>query len=132
MKNIIDTITNTQDFSTLLTAIKASGLSNTLSGNGPFTIFAPSNEAFAKIPADTLKAILEDKAKLTSILKYHVVSGMVMAKDVMTMTEATTLEGSKITIKVKNDVVINNSKVIKTDIECSNGVIHMIDRVLMP
>lgn len=132
MKNITETITATQDFSTLLTAIKAAKFSDTLSGNGPFTLFAPSNEAFAKIPADTLQAILQDTIKLTSILTYHVVAGILMAKDVITMKEATTLEGSKITVKVKNDIVINNAKVIKTDMECSNGIIHMIDRVLMP
>ncbi len=132
MKNIIETAVGNPDFSTLVTAIKAAGLVDTLSGTGPFTVFAPTNEAFAKIPKETLDAVLADKTKLTSILTYHVVAGKVMSKDVATMTEATTVQGSKVKISAKDGVMINNAKVTKTDIECSNGVIHVIDTVLMP
>ena len=132
MKNIIETAVGNPDFSTLVTAIKAAGLVDVLSGTGPFTVFAPTNAAFAKIPKDKLDAVLADKAKLTSILKYHVVAGKVMSKDVATMTEATTLEGSKVKIDAKNGVMINDAKVTTADIECSNGVIHVIDTVLMP
>lgn len=132
MKNIIETAVGNPDFSTLVTAIKKAELVNTLSGTGPFTVFAPTNAAFAKIPDATLQAVLADKTKLTSILTYHVVSGKVMAKDVATMTEAKTVQGSKITIDAKHGVMINTAKVITADIECSNGVIHVIDTVLMP
>jgi uncharacterized surface protein with fasciclin (FAS1) repeats len=132
MKNIIETATDNPMFSTLVGALKTAGLVETLSGPGPFTVFAPTNDAFAKIPGDVLKAALEDKAKLTSILTYHVVPGKVMAADVAKMADATTVEGSKVKINVSHGVMINESKVTKTDIECSNGVIHVIDTVLMP
>ncbi len=132
MKNIIETAIANPDFSTLVTAIKAAGLVDTLSGTGPFTVFAPTNEAFAKIPKATLDAVLADKAKLTSILTYHVVAGKVMAKDVAAMTKAKTLEGSDVKIDAKDGVMINDAKVTKADLECSNGVIHVIDTVLMP
>lgn len=132
MKNIIETALNNPDFSTLVTAIKTAELVDTLSGTGPFTVFAPNNAAFAKISAETLKSVLADKAKLTSILTYHVVAGKVMSKDVATMTKAKTVEGSEIKIDAKDGVMIDNAKVVKADIECSNGVIHEIDTVLMP
>ena len=132
MKNIIETAVANPEFSTLVTAVTAAGLVDTLSGAGPFTVFAPTNEAFAKIPTTTLAAVLADKAKLTSILTYHVVAGKVMAKDVATMTEATTVQGKKVTIDAKHGVMVNNAKVTTADIECSNGVIHVIDTVLMP
>lgn len=132
MKNIIETAVENPQFSTLVTAIKAADLVETLSGSGPFTVFAPTNEAFEKIPAETLEAVLADKAKLTSILTYHVVSGKVMAADVASMTEATTVQGSMVKIDATNGVMINDAKVTTTDIECSNGVIHVIDTVLMP
>ena len=132
MKNIIETASENPDFSTLVSAIKTAGLVDTLSGTGPFTVFAPTNEAFAKIPKGTLDAVLADKTKLTSILTYHVVSGKVMAKDVAGLTDAVTLEGSKVTIDAKDGVMINNAKVTSTDLECSNGVIHVINTVLMP
>lgn len=132
MKNIIETAIGNSDFSTLVTAIKAAGLVDTLSGTGPFTVFAPTNAAFAKIPEATLNAVLADKMKLTSILTYHVVARKVMSKDVATMTEAATVQGSKINIDTKDGVMINDAKVTKADIECSNGVIHVIDTVLMP
>jgi uncharacterized surface protein with fasciclin (FAS1) repeats len=152
MKNIIETAVGNPDFSTLVTAIKAAGLVETLSGAGPFTVFAPTNQAFAKIPMATLDSVLADKTKLTSILTYHVVSGKVMAKDVATMTEVTTVEGSKVNVSAESDfsiteastpnvsamevsehsgIMINDAKITTSDIECSNGVIHVIDTVLM-
>lgn len=132
MKNIIETATSNPDFSTLVTALKAADLVETLSGAGPFTVFAPTNAAFAKIPEATLKAVLADKVKLTSILTYHVVSGKVLAKEIGTMTKAMTLAKSEVKIKSDGGVMINDAKVTKADLECSNGVIHVIDTVLMP
>jgi uncharacterized surface protein with fasciclin (FAS1) repeats len=132
MKDIIQTASGNPDFSTLVSAIKAADLVDTLSGTGPFTVFAPTNEAFAKIPAATLTALLADKVKLTSVLTYHVVSGKVMAADVSKMKEATTVEGSTVKIDATNGVMINDATVVIADIECSNGVIHAIDTVLMP
>ncbi len=132
MKNIIETALSNSDFSTLVTAVKAAGLIDTLSGTGPFTVLAPNNAAFEKLPDATLQEVLADKEKLTSILTYHVIAGKVMSKDVAGMTEAKTVEGSKVKIETKNGVMINNSKVVQADIECSNGVIHVIDTVLMP
>jgi uncharacterized surface protein with fasciclin (FAS1) repeats len=131
MKNIIETAISNPDFSTLVTAIKAAGLVDILSGAGPFTVLAPNNAAFAKIQDATLQGILADKVKLTSLLKNHVISGKVMSKDVAALTEAKTLEGTKVKIDAKNGVMINDAKVTTTDIECSNGVIHVIDTVLM-
>ncbi len=132
MKNIIETASSNPDFSTLVTAIKAAGLVDTLSATGPFTVFAPTNEAFAKIPKATLDSVLADKKKLTSILTYHVVAGKVMSKDVAAMKEAKTLEGSEVKISMKDGVMINDAKVTSADLECTNGVIHVIDTVLMP
>ena len=153
MKNIIETAAANPDFSTLVTAIKKADLVATLSGKGPFTVFTPTNQAFEKIAKKTLNEVLADKKKLTSILTYHVVSGKVMAKDVEKMSEATTLEGSKVNIGTESEVTvtevdtpdvsamemsaysgitINDANIIKADIECSNGVIHVIDTVLLP
>ena len=132
MKNIVDTAVEAGIFNTMVTAVKKAGLVETLSGEGPFTVFAPTDEAFAKIPQDTLNAVLANKDKLTAILTYHVVAGKVMAKDVMGLSEAKTLQGGKVTIDTASGVKINDAKVIKTDIECTNGVIHVIDTVLMP
>ena len=118
-----------------ITAVKAAGLVETLKGKGPFTVFAPTDEAFAKIPAATLKELLkpENKEKLAGILTYHVVSGKVMAKDVVEMTSASMVNGQKAKIKVVDGkVMIDSAQVIKTDIECGNGVIHVIDTVIMP
>lgn len=132
-KTIVDIAVENSDFSTLVAAVKAAGLVETLSGTGPFTVFAPTNDAFAKLPAGTVEALLKDKEKLTKILTYHVVSGKVMAKDVLGLTSAKTVEGSELTVKVDNGkVMINNANVTTTDIEASNGVIHVIDTVLMP
>lgn len=132
MKSIIEVALENPQFETLVTAIKAADLVETLSGPGPFTVFAPTNDAFAKIPAETLQAVLEDTAKLTSILTYHVVSGKVMSEDVVSLTEAKTVQGGTLKIDASNGVMINDAKVITADIECSNGVIHVIDTVLMP
>lgn len=133
--DIVDTAASVDDFSTLVAAVKAAGLVETLKGDGPFTVFAPTNDAFAKLPEGTVESLLkpENKKKLVSILTYHVVPGKVMAKDVVGLSSAKTVEGSKIAIKVKDGtVMIDNAKVVKTDIETSNGVIHIIDTVIMP
>ena len=122
-------------FNTLVAAVKAAGLVDTLKGPGPFTVFAPTDEAFAKLPAGTLESLLkpENKAKLQSILTYHVVSGKVMAADVVKLSSAKTVEGGSVTIKTSSSgVMVNNATVIKTDIATSNGVIHVIDTVLLP
>jgi uncharacterized surface protein with fasciclin (FAS1) repeats len=132
-KDIVDTAVAAGSFKTLVTAVKAAGLVETLKGEGPFTVFAPTDEAFAKIPKAKLEALLQDKKALTSVLTYHVVSGKVMAADVVKLKSAKTVQGSDAKIKVKGDkVMIDNATVIKTDIVCSNGVIHVIDAVLMP
>ncbi len=132
MKNIVETAVAAGSFKTLVTAVQVAGLVDTLSGAGPFTVFAPTDEAFAKIPKETLDAVLADKAKLTAILTYHVVAGKVMASDVMGLTSAKTVQGGEVKIDTTYGVMINNAKVVKADIECSNGVIHVIDSVLMP
>jgi len=122
-------------FNTLVAAVKAAGLVDTLKGPGPFTVFAPTDEAFAKLPPGTLEILLkpENKAKLQSILKYHVVAGKVMAQDVMGLHSAKTVEGQNVTIETMNGgVMVDNAHVIKTDIVASNGVIHVIDAVIMP
>jgi transforming growth factor-beta-induced protein len=122
-------------FNTLVAAVKAAGLVETLKGPGPFTVFAPTDEAFAKLPPGTLESLLqpENKAKLQRILTYHVVAGKVMAKDVVKLTSAQTVEGQNITIKtVDGRVMVNGAHVIKTDIVTSNGVIHVIDAVILP
>lgn len=108
------------------------GLVDTLNSAGPFTVFAPTDDAFAKIPKATLDSIRADKAKLTSILTYHVVSGKVLAKDVVNLTSAKTVQGSNVSINATNGVMINNAKVLTPDVLASNGVIHVIDTVLIP
>ncbi len=134
-KTVVEVAVENDDFSTLVAAVKAAGLVETLSGEGPFTVFAPTNEAFAKLPAGTLDSLLkpENKGKLTGILTYHVVPGKVMAKDVVNLSEAKTVQGGEIKIAVKDGtVMINNAKVVKADIPCKNGVIHVIDTVILP
>ena len=111
---------------------QAAGLIETLKGAGPFTVFAPTDEAFAKLPAGTLDALLKDKAKLTAILTYHVVAGKVMAADVVKLKEAKTVQGQSIKIDTSNGVKVDGANVIKTDIVASNGVIHVIDSVILP
>jgi uncharacterized surface protein with fasciclin (FAS1) repeats len=131
-KDIVDTAVDAGKFTTLATALKAAGLVETLKGPGPFTVFAPTDEAFAKIPKADLDALLADKAKLTKVLTYHVVPGKVLAADVKTGKVAT-VEGTKLMVKaMKSGVTIDKSKVTSTDIMADNGVIHVIDTVLMP
>jgi len=136
-ENIVQTAVQAGSFKTLVAAVQAARLADTLSGKGPFTVFAPTDAAFAKLPKGTLASLLkpENKAKLVSILTYHVVPGKVMAEDVMKLkngTKVATVEGQTLTIRNKHGVHVNRAKVIKTDIECSNGVIHVIDSVLLP
>ena len=131
-KDIVDTAASAGDFDTLVTAVKQAGLVETLKSEGPFTVFAPTDEAFAKIPEADMKALLADKEKLTRVLSYHVVPGKVMASDVAGMSAAKTVEGGSLDISASSGVRVNDAKVVKTDIETSNGVIHVIDTVLMP
>jgi uncharacterized surface protein with fasciclin (FAS1) repeats len=134
-KDIVDTAVSAGSFNTLVAAVQAAGLAETLKGEGPFTVFAPTDDAFAKLPAGTIDDLLkpENKDKLAAILTYHVVSGKVMAKDVMTMKEAKTVNGQSVMVSMEADtVMIDNAKVVNADIECSNGVIHVIDTVIMP
>ena len=120
-------------FNTLLAAAEAAGLVDTLKSTGPLTVFAPNDEAFAKLPAGTVEALLADPAKLKAILLYHVVSGEVTAEQVVMLTNATTVEGSDVTIEVKGGkVMIDNATVLTTDVMASNGIIHVIDTVMIP
>jgi uncharacterized surface protein with fasciclin (FAS1) repeats len=130
-KDIVDTAVDAGQFKTLATALQAAGLVQTLKGPGPFTVFAPTDEAFAKIPKADLDALLKDKAKLTAVLTYHVVPGKVMAKDVRA-GKVKTVQGSELTIGTTAGVTVDASKVVKTDIVADNGVIHVIDSVAMP
>ena len=130
-KDIVDTAVGAGSFKTLATALGAAGLVETLKGKGPFTVFAPTDEAFAKIPKADLDALLKDKAKLTAVLTYHVVAGKVMAADVKA-GKVKTVQGSELTVSTSMGVMVNNAKVIKTDIVADNGVIHVIDTVIMP
>lgn len=133
MADIVDTASNAGSFSTLVTAIKAANLVDTLKGKGPFTVFAPTDEAFAKLPAGTVEGLLKDIPKLTKILTYHVVSGKVMASDVVKLKSAKTVEGSDVKIDAANGgVKVNNATVATADVAADNGVIHIIDTVLLP
>ncbi len=130
-KDIVDTAVDAGQFKTLATALQAAGLVQTLKGPGPFTVFAPTDEAFAKIPPAELNALLKDKAKLTSVLTYHVVPGKVMAKDVQA-GKVKTVQGADLTIATASGVTVDGAKVVKTDIVADNGVIHVIDSVVLP
>ncbi len=132
MPNIVETAVSAGTFKTLVAAVTEAGLVETLSGPGPFTVFAPSDEAFAKIPADALAQLLKDKAKLTSILTYHVVAGKHLAADVVKLSSVKTVQGQDAEIKTEGGASINDAKITATDIETSNGVIHVIDTVIMP
>jgi uncharacterized surface protein with fasciclin (FAS1) repeats len=132
-KDIVDTAVAAGSFKTLAAALEAAGLIETLKGKGPFTVFAPTDEAFAKLPAGTVEALLKDKEKLTKILLYHVVAGNVMAKDVVKLKSAQTVQGSSVKIITrKGKVMVDNANVVKTDVAASNGVIHVIDSVILP
>lgn len=131
-KDIVDTAIDAEKFSTLLTAVKQAGLVDALKGEGPFTLFAPTDEAFAKIPKGQLKALLNNKEALTAVLTYHVVPANVSSGQVLNLTSAKTLQGQSISIDTTNGVKVDNANVIMTDIVASNGVIHVIDEVIMP
>ncbi|MBK1724867.1 fasciclin [Thiocystis violacea] len=130
--DIVDVAVAAGSFETLVAALKAAGLVETLKGEGPFTVFAPTDDAFAKIPKADLDALLADKEALTAILTYHVVPGKVMAADVAGLKSATTVQGSRITVDTSDGVKVDGATVIKTDILASNGVIHVIDSVISP
>ncbi len=136
LKDIVDTAVEAGSFKTLATALTEAGLIETLKGKGPFTVFAPTDEAFAKVPKADLDALLKDKKKLAMVLTYHVVAGKVMAADVVKMKDGSkvkTVATKEFTLGLKDgNVMVDNAKVVKTDIECSNGVIHVIDSVILP
>lgn len=130
---IVDVAANAGNFKTLVAAVKAAGLAETLSGTGPFTVFAPTDEAFAKLPAGTVDALLKDKERLTAILTYHVVAGAVTSDQVVKLTSARTVNGKDLAIKAAGGkVAVGNAQVVQADIKASNGVIHVIDTVLLP
>ncbi len=137
MANIVDTAISAGSFKTLVAAIQTADLVDTLKGPGPFTVFAPTDEAFAALPKGALDELLKDKDKLQAVLTYHVVSGKVMASDVINLKTAKTVQGQDLKIdasrwRLRNNVKINDANVIKPDILCDNGVIHVIDKVLVP
>ncbi|HEY9850270.1 MAG TPA: fasciclin domain-containing protein [Leptolyngbyaceae cyanobacterium] len=132
MADIVDTAVKAGSFSTLVTAIKAAELVDTLKSAGPFTVFAPTDDAFAKLPAGTVEALLKDIPKLKKILLYHVVSGKVMASDVVKIKSAKTVEGSDVKIDASSGVKVNEATVSTPDVGADNGVIHIIDTVLIP
>ncbi|MBM2323011.1 MULTISPECIES: fasciclin domain-containing protein [Marivita] len=133
-KDIVDTAVDAGTFETLVAAVQAAGLVDTLKGEGPFTVFAPTDEAFAALPEGTVESLLmpENKDQLVAILTYHVVPGKVMSTDLMDDMEAETVQGSSVTIDLDNGVMVENATVTTADIETSNGVIHVIDTVILP
>lgn len=132
MANIVETAISAGSFKTLVEAAKAADLVNTLSGPGPLTVFAPTDEAFAKLPSGMVESLLQDIPKLKSILTYHVVPGKVMSSDIVKMQSAKTAEGHTISIDTSDGVKVNNAKVVQADIEADNGVIHVVDNVILP
>jgi uncharacterized surface protein with fasciclin (FAS1) repeats len=132
MKNIVETGIEMGKFNTLVAAVKAAGLVETLSGEGPFTVFAPNDDAFAKLPEGTVEGLLKDKEKLTAVLTYHVIPGRYLASDVLKMKSAKTLQGGEVMIHTAKGFMVGNANVIQPDIMCTNGVCHMIDAVLLP
>lgn len=131
-KDIVDVAVGAGQFETLVAAVKAAGLVDTLKGDGPFTVFAPNDEAFAKLPAGTVEGLLKDKEKLTAILTYHVVAGKKMAADVVAAKHLETVQGGTLKVDTSDGVRVGSAKVIGTDIAASNGVVHVIDTVLIP
>lgn len=132
-RDIVETAVAAGSFTTLVKAVQEAGLVATLKGPGPFTVFAPTDEAFAKLPAGALDALLKDKQRLTAVLTYHVVAGRLLAADVVKLKSARTVNGQEITISARDNVVmVDNARVIRTDILASNGVIHVIDAVILP
>lgn len=132
MSNIVETAIGAGSFTTLVAAVQAAGLVDTLSGPGPFTVFAPTDEAFAALPAGTVEALLADIPQLTKILTYHVVAGKVMAADVAKLTTATSVQGGELTFDTSSGVKVNGANIVQADIEADNGVIHVIDAVILP
>lgn len=133
MANLVETVADQGDFRTLLTAVNASGLSDVLSGEGPYTVLAPTDAAFAKLPSETIDALLQDKTRLKRVVAYHVLFGDVRSDDLTQIDEAPTVEGSVVAIEHQNgDIRVNQAKVLSLDILTENGVIHAIDTVLMP
>ena|ERR1700722_19287904 len=130
---IIQTVSNAENFNTFIGALKVAHLIDSLNQTGPFTVFAPHDDAFAKLPVGTIEGIFKDKSRLASILTYHVLQGEVMAKEIVTMQYVKTLQGEDVTITfIKGSIMINNAKIVQADIQCSNGIIYVIDTVLMP
>jgi len=132
MADIVDVAVSNGSFKTLVAAVQAAGLVETLKGKGPFTLFAPSDDAFAKLPKGTVEGLLKDLPKLKSILTYHVVAGKVTAAEVMKMTSATTVQGQTVNIQTNGGVKINGAKVVMADVQADNGIIHVIDTVILP
>ncbi len=132
MANIVDTAVNAGSFDTLVAAVKAAGLVDNLKGPGPFTVFAPTDDAFAKLPEGTVDSLLNDIPQLTKILTYHVVSGKVMSSDMVGLDSVPTVEGSSLSIDASSGVKVNDATVVTPDVEADNGVIHVIDSVLIP
>ena len=132
MANIVETAVNAGSFKTLVTAVQAAGLAQTLSSPGPFTVFAPTDEAFARLPAGTVENLLKDKAKLTAVLTYHVVAGRHSAAEVITKSSLQTVQGQSIRIDARDGVKVNDARVIAPDVLTDNGIIHVIDRVILP
>lgn len=132
MKNLVETAIEAGIFKTLIKVIQESGLFDILSKEGPYTIFAPTDEAFSKLPSGTMDNLFQDKEKLTDILTYHVVQDKIMSNDVIKLKKADTINGKQIKIRTDNRVKIDEANIIKTNIECTNGIIHIIDQVLLP
>ena len=132
MANIVQTAVAAGSFKTLVKAVQAAGLADTLSSPGPFTVFAPTDEAFAKLPAGTVEGLLKDIPKLKSVLTYHVVAGRMMAADVVKQSSLKTVQGQSISVDTKGGAKVNGANIIKTDIATDNGVMHVIDKVILP
>lgn len=133
MAKILDTATKAGSFKTLIQAVKATGLTNTLEGSGPFTIFAPTDEAFDKLPTGTIEKLLQDIPQLTKILSYHIVEGKIMSKDVVKLDKTPTVAGSDLKVHANDEgLMVDDATVIQSDLQVDNGVIHVIDTVLIP
>ncbi|MEH1937121.1 MAG: fasciclin domain-containing protein [Nostoc sp.] len=132
MPDIIDTAINAGSFNTLVTAITTAGLDTALKGDGPFTVFAPTDEAFSKLPSGAVEELLQDVIKLRKVLEYHVVSGKINAADLVQLQKLTTTEGKDIKVNAENNVKVNDAYIVTSDVEADNGIIHVIDSVLFP
>jgi len=132
MANIVETAVSAGSFKTLVKAVQAAGLVETLSSKGPFTVFAPTDEAFAKLPPETIQSLLNDIPQLKAVLTYHVVPGKLMATDVVKQRSLKTAQGQSITLDISHGVKVDDASVIKTDVQADNGVIHVIDKVILP